>query len=275
MTDLTTMIEDRVKTCEGSVAAEFEDGILLLRLNVPTRLNAIDIKMLEALTSLLDLAVAQKEVRAVIITGSGRAFSSGQHLHEVRVDEQDRSKPAPSDLLRLWYNPLICNIRSADVPIIAAVNGIAAGGATNIALACDFVVAGRSATFVQGFTKIALMPDCGGTWLLPRLIGDARARAAMFLNEPIDAEAAERIGMIYACVDDGELLSAAKEIAREVATLPRRLVCNLKRLLRESSQHNLLAQLNMECEFQCQAESDPAYREGVTAFQERRKPKFL
>lgn len=257
----------------GSISAQWENGTLLAFLDAAERLNSLDIAMHRGLAALLDYAAADEAVRAVVISGRGRAFCAGQDLRSVCADAEGGADLAtPSQLLREWYGPLVLKIREAPFPVIAAVNGIAAGGGCNLALGCDFVIAARSARFLQGFTKVGLVPDCGGTWYLPRLVGDARARAMMLLDEPIDAERAERIGLIYKCVEDGELMEAAREVAAKLAKSPRALVARIKQAQYASWKNELAQQLWLECELQRKAEIEPAFREGVAAFKERRKP---
>lgn len=261
----------RTREGGGRISAQVEEEALIVILDAPERLNSFDVATHRALAAVLDFAAAQNGVRSVIISGQGRAFSSGQDLGSVGEPGDEQS---PSRLLRDWYGPLVLRIREAPFPVIAAVNGIAAGGATNIALACDIVIAARSARFVQGFTKLGLVPDCGATWLLPRLVGDARARAMMLLDEAIDGDTAQRIGLIYRCVEDHELLATARQIAGTLGSMPRAAIARIKRAQLATWQNDLAQQLDLECKLQKDAEEDPAFREGIAAFTERRKPVF-
>jgi len=270
MNDFEKRLAQQAEPCSGRVTAEFRDGIVELSLNVPQRLNAIDLDMVATLMASLDLAAQEPLVRAVVITGRGRAFSSGQNLDDVRTTDGEPNKLSAAELLERGYNPLIRKIRSARLPIIAAVNGVVAGGSMGIALACDFVVAARSASFVQGFSKLAMVPACGTTWFLPRLIGEARTRALLFLNEPIAAEEAARIGLIHRCVDDEEIMPTARAIASKLSEIPRRLLGDMKGVLRESAHHYLAVQLDLESILQREADKDPAHRKSIKDFLEHR-----
>src|SRR5262249_5322482 len=197
------------KMDNSPVLVERRAGYRVLTLNRPQRLNAFNEDMHRALATTLTEADADATCRALLLTGAGRAFSSGQDLN-------DRITPAgdvivPGEALQKYYNPLVLRLRSLRMPVIAAVNGTAAGAACNIALACDIVLAARSATFLQAFARLGLVPDAGGTWLLPRLVGQARARGLALLAEPLSAEKAEDWGLLWRAVDDNALLPGAEK----------------------------------------------------------------
>lgn len=246
------------------------DGWVELTLNRPERLNAFTEDLHRALASALD-AAADDACRAVLITGAGRGFCAGQDLG-------DRAKAeGPLDLgatIEAFYNPLIRRIRALRKPVVCAVNGVAAGAGANIAFACDIVLAARSAKFIQAFAKIGLVPDSGGTFFLPRLIGDARARALMLLAEPVSAEQAESWGLIWKAVDDAALLDEARALAAHLASQPTQGLALTKQALNASAGQDLDAQLDLERDLQREAGRTPDYREGVSAFVEKRPARF-
>src|SRR5918912_1970555 len=196
-----------------TILVESFEGYRRITLNRPERLNALTVEMAAALSAALDEAEADKSCRALLLTGAGRGFCAGQDLTEI-------VGAAPSDLTRLLehYHPLILRLRASPIPIVCAVNGVAAGAGANLALACDIVLAARSASFVQAFARIGLIPDCGGTWFLQRLVGAARARALMMLAEPVPADTAAEWGMIWQVVDDDRLMREAHALASRLAT---------------------------------------------------------
>ena len=247
-------------------------GYRVVTLNRPDRLNAFNEAMLQALTEAIDVAQADESCRALMITGQGRGFCAGQDLSD-RV-----AKPGETVVLgatqEAYYNPLVRKLRALPFPVLAAVNGVAAGAGCNIALACDIVLAGRSASFVQAFARIGLVPDTGGTWFLPRLIGDARARGLALLGEPLDAEQAEAWGLIWKCVDDASLLAEAQKLCEHFAAAPTQGLALIKRALNASAGNTLDAQLDLERDLQRAASLTPDYGEGVRAFIEKRKPNF-
>jgi 2-(1,2-epoxy-1,2-dihydrophenyl)acetyl-CoA isomerase len=207
-----------------------------------------------------------------LITGSGRGFCAGQDLNDRLVKPGE--KPPQRNSLEQHYNPLVRKLRALPFPVIAAVNGVAAGAGCNVALACDIVLAGRSASFVQSFARIGLVPDSGGTWFLPRLVGDARARGLALLAEPLTAEKAERWGLIWKCVDDTSLLAEAQRLCEHFASAPTQGLALIKRALNASAANTLDAQLDLERDLQKIANQMPDYAEGVRAFMEKRKPNF-
>ena len=255
-----------------TVLIERAQGYRVLTLNRPRRLNAFSEIMHEELKRALDEAEADPQCRAVILTGAGSAFCTGQDLNE-RASAPGEPVVLGS-ALETHYNPLIRKLRALPFPVVAAVNGVAAGAGANIALACDMVLAARSASFVQSFARIGLVPDCGGTWILPRLVGPARARGLALTAEPLPAEKAEAWGLIWKMVDDAALMEEARGLCRRFATAPAAGLALIKRVLEESWSNDLDAQLDLERETQREASLTPNYAEGVRAFLEKRPPVF-
>ncbi len=254
------------------ILVETHPGFRIVTLNRPHRLNAFTDAMHKALATALDEAENDDTCRALLLTGSGRAFSSGQDLNE-RITP-DGQVIVPGEALERHYNPLVLRLRALPFPVVAAVNGIAAGAGCNIALACDIVLAARSATFTQVFARIGLVPDAGGTWLLPRLVGQARARGLALLAEPLSAERAEQWGLIWKAVDDDALMDEARALCARFATAPTHGLGLIKRALDASEDNDLKTQLALERTLQRQAGSHEDYREGVRAFLEKRTPRF-
>jgi 2-(1,2-epoxy-1,2-dihydrophenyl)acetyl-CoA isomerase len=250
-----------------------DSGVLSITLNRPEKLNAFNPEMHKALRQALEQARDDAAVRALLITGAGRGFCAGQDLSERTV----HADSAPIDLsvsLGSNYNPLVRRLRELPKPIVCAVNGVAAGAGANIALACDLVLAARSASFVQSFSRLGLVPDSGGTFFLPRLIGSARAMGLALLGEKLSAEDAERWGLIWKAVDDGQLLSEATAIARTLAAGPTKAYGLIKKALYASGGNSLDAQLDLERDLQREAGFSHDYREGVAAFVQKRKPDY-
>jgi 2-(1,2-epoxy-1,2-dihydrophenyl)acetyl-CoA isomerase len=257
---------------EAPVLVDLRDGYRVVTLNRPQRLNACTEAMLEALSQALSDAETDASCRALMLTGAGRGFCAGQDLND-RL-----AKPGGTTVLgsaqEKYYNPLVRKIRALPFPVVAAVNGVAAGAGANIALACDIVLAARSANFIQAFAKIGLIPDSGGTWNLPRLVGPARARGLMLLAEPLSAETAESWGMIWRAVDDAALMSEAEKLCMQLASAPTAGLALTKRALDAAWSNEFSAQLDLERDFQREASLTPDYAEGVRAFAEKRKPNF-
>jgi 2-(1,2-epoxy-1,2-dihydrophenyl)acetyl-CoA isomerase len=232
-------------------------------------LNALNVEMAAALDAAFDEAAADKTCRALLLTGAGRGFCAGQDLTEI-------VGASPADLERLLehYHPLILKIRALSIPVVCAVNGVAAGAGANLALACDIVLAARSATFVQAFARIGLIPDCGGTWFLPRLIGTARARALAFLAEPLPAETAAEWGLVWRMTEDERLLPEAEALAARLAGQASNALALTKRALDATGENTLAQQLDLEGELQRQAGAHPDHAEGVRAFLEKRPAAF-
>ena len=253
------------------VLVDRQDCWTCLTLNRPDRLNAFNEDMHRALADALSAIEADQSCRAVLLTGAGRGFCAGQDLMDRTAGH------GPPDLgatLEKFYNPLIRRLRLLDRPVICGVNGVAAGAGANIALACDIVLAARSARFIQSFSKIGLVPDCGGTFFLPCLVGDARARALALLAEPVTAEQAETWGMIWKVVDDDALADEARALTARLARQPTGALALIKQALNASFGHTLDQQLDMERDFQRQAGRGGDYAEGVQAFIDKRPAKF-
>ncbi len=249
------------------VLVERGAGFRTLSLNRPDKLNVFDDALHEALRVAIDDADADPECRALLLTGAGRGFCAGADLASSMGDDL-------GVVLERNFNPLIRRIRTLRMPVVCAVNGVAAGAGANVALACDIVLAGRSARFVQAFIKIGLVPDAGGTWLLPRLVGDARARGMAMLGGPVTAEQALDWGMIWQVVEDGELLAQAGALAAQLATQPTATLGLMKRMFAVSGTNTLDAQLDLERDSQREAGRGPDFAEGVRAFTEKRAPSF-
>ena len=243
-------------------------GVHTLALNRPERLNALTAGLHAALMAALDAAETDPQCRAVLLHGAGRGFCAGQDLTEVGPD------PDLGDALERRFNPLVRRIRSLPLPVVCAVQGVAAGAGANIALACDIVLAGQSARFTQSFVRIGLVPDAGGTWTLPRLAGDARARGMAMLGEPVSGAEAAAWGLVWRVLPDGELMPEAERIAAHLAALPTQALALMKQALNASSHHTLDQQLDLERDLQRQAGGSADFREGVQAFLEKRPARF-
>jgi len=257
----------------SSILVSLDAGVLSITLNRPDKLNAFNPEMHQRLKAALERARDEPEVRVVLLTGAGRAFCAGQDLAERDVS----AGAAPIDLsvtIGSYYNPLVRRMRELPKPIVCAVNGIAAGAGANIALACDLVLAARSASFLQAFSRIGLLPDSGGTWFLPRLAGSARAMGLALLADKLPAEDAERWGLIWKAVDDARLMDEAQAIARILADGPTKAYGLIKKALHASAGNSLDAQLDLERDLQREAGLSEDYREGVAAFMQKRKPVF-
>ncbi len=254
-----------------NILCEASEGVLEITLNRPDVLNSFNREMSSELQIALDQSKS-KNIRAVLLTGKGRGFCAGQDLSDVIPKEGETTELGK--IVESCYNPIILKIRSIEKPFICAVNGIAAGAGANLALACDIVFAASTASFVQSFSKVGLVPDSGGTFFLPRLIGFARATALTMLAEKITAEEALRIGMIYKVVSSEALLDEAKSIAKYLATQPTKGLGLIKRGLNRSLSNSLEDQLLLERDLQDEAGKSLDYAEGVKAFVEKRAPQF-
>ena len=253
-----------------AILFEIKNKVAIIRLNRPDKLNAFNRDMALLLQEKLDECKHSNEVRAVYMTGMGKAFSAGQDLDEVT----DPNGPELTDILAKHYNPIVKKIRQLEKPIVAAVNGVAAGAGANIALCCDVVVAAQSASFIQAFSKIGLIPDSGGTYFLPRLIGWQKASALCMLGDKVPAAEAERIGMIYKVIADESFADASFEIAVTLSKMPTKALTYTKHALNQSLINNLEDQLLDEEMLQQKAGKTKDYEEGVKAFLEKRKPNF-
>jgi len=253
-----------------TILFQVADGIACLTLNRPDRLNSFTVQMHEEVSQALGNL---GEARVLLITGAGRGFCAGQDLADRAVAPGD----APVDLghsVDAYYNPLIRRLTSLDLPVIAAVNGVAAGAGANIALACDIVIAARGAKFIQSFANIGLIPDSGGTWVLPRLVGQARALGLALTGEPLPAEQAESWGLIWKCVDDDTLLAEARALAARFANGPTLGLAATKHAIRAATLNTLDTELDNERDLMRRLGASADYKEGVAAFLAKRKPLF-
>ena len=249
------------------------DGILVLTLNRPDVLNSFNRAMASALLDALRSAADDASVRVVLLTGSGRAFCAGQDLAEV-LPVAGEAMPDLGDVVRRQYNPIVHAIRSLEKPVVCAVNGVAAGAGANIAFACDITVASAEAIFIQSFTRIGLIPDSGGTYFLPRMIGLQRAAALTMLGDKLDAARAKEWGLVWDVVASAGLMEAAMGIATRLAGMPTRALGLTKRGFNAGLGNDLDTQLALEEELQREAGRTDDYAEGVRAFTEKRKPSF-
>lgn len=255
----------------ASITKEIKDKIDFLTLNRPEVFNSFNREMALLLQSELDAAEKNPEVRAIVITGNGKAFCAGQDLKEVTSPELN---PGFKKILEEHYNPIISRIRKIEKPIIAAVNGVAAGAGANIALACDVVIASENASFIQAFSKIGLVPDSAGTFFLPRLIGFQKASALMMLGDKVSAADAEKLGMVYKVVSSENFIDEVNSIATTMANMPTKALGLTKRLLNNSLESSLEEQLALESKLQIESAQSEDYAEGVDAFVNKRKPEF-
>jgi 2-(1,2-epoxy-1,2-dihydrophenyl)acetyl-CoA isomerase len=255
---------------DETVLRSTADGVLTITLNRPEALNSFTIEMKEAFLSALKDAARDKEVRAIVLTGAGRAFSAGQDLKE-------RQGADVADLgteLRLRYNPIIIAMRRLEKPIVGAINGVAAGAGISIALACDIIIAAENASFIEAFSRVGLVPDTGSTWFLPRLVGPARAAEMMFTADPVDATTAERIGLINRVVPPEKLMEEASALAARLAKSAPIALALAKRALNRTYDVNLEEALDYEAQLQSVAGRSADHTEGVAAFVEKRPPRF-
>ncbi len=247
-----------------------EGGIATITLNRPSVFNSFNQEMIKSLQHHLDVVAQDVSVRAVVLTGTGKAFCAGQDLGEVLEEKEiDFNK-----IVQENYNPLVLKIRNMDKPVVAAVNGVAAGAGANLALACDIVVAKESTNFIQAFSKIGLIPDCGGTYFLPRLIGLQKATALMMLADKVSAAQAKEIGMIYEFFADDIFDAEVAKIADKLANLPTKGLAYTKKLLNQTFNNSIEEQLIQEGLFQAKSGNTSDYQEGVDAFIEKRNPVF-
>ena len=252
------------------IISELKNNVLIITLNRPDKFNSFNREMALELQNELDQAEKNDAVRSILLTGTGKAFCAGQDLSEAI----DPNGPGIEKIVREHYNPIILKLRSIEKPIIAAVNGVAAGAGANIALACDIVLATSSASFIQAFSKIGLVPDSGGTFFLPRLIGFQNASALMMLGDKVLATEAQQMGMIYKVFSDESFMDEVLKLADTLSKMPTKAIGYTKRLLNESMTNNLQEQLNQEGSLQVEAANSYDYKEGVSAFLEKRKPEF-
>ena len=258
---------------DAFILSEVEQGVMTITLNRPDRLNSFNDLMHQQLAACLTQAERDDNVRCLLITGAGRGFCAGQDLNDRNVDP---SGPAPDLGLSVerFYNPLVRRLAALPKPVIAAVNGVAAGAGATLALGCDIVLAARSGTFVMAFSKLGLVPDCGGSWFLPRVAGRARAMGLALLGEKLSAEQAAQWGMIWQLVEDAELADTSRQLARHLATQPTFGLGLIKKALQVSETNGLDAQLDLERDYQRLAGRSDDYRDGVSAFLAKRPPQF-
>ena len=253
-----------------SGATDSTRSVLTLTLNRPAALNSFTAAMHGELLAALNAAANDKAVRAVIVTGAGRGFCAGQDL----ADPAMAGGNDVGAVIERYYRPLAQRVRSMPVPVIAAVNGVAAGAGANFALCCDFVVAARSASFIQAFSKIGLVPDCGGTWLLPRLVGRARALGLAMTGDKLPAEEAQRIGLIWQCVDDAELPATVQALAQRLSLMPSRALAETRRAIDKSMAMDFGDAITLEADTQRELARAGDFAEGVQAFLAKRTPTF-
>ena len=259
------------------VLSRREGAVLTLTLNRPKALNSFTGALHDALMGHLKAAASDTEVRCVVLTGAGRGFCAGQDLSDPAIAPELTPGATPKDigaLIEARYKPLALLLHDFPVPVLAAVNGVAAGAGANLALNCDIVIAARSASFVQAFSKIGLIPDCGGTWLLPRLVGRAQAMALAMLGDKLPAEEACRIGLIYRCVDDAALSAEVLAVAQRLAAMPVRALAETRRTFSKADHLTLSEALSLEAEVQRRLGQSADYLEGVAAFFAKRAPTF-
>jgi len=255
---------------DQTILFSLADGIARITLNRPERLNSLNTAMHAELRAALERAAG---ARVLVLTGAGRGFCAGQDLND-RAVAPDGVAADLGDSIERYYKPLVLALRALPVPVIAAVNGVAAGAGANLALACDLVIAARSAVFVQAFAKLGLVPDSGGTWLLPRLVGTARALGLALLGDKLSAERAEEWGLIWRCVEDAQFPCVVEDLARQLASAPTRGLARTKQAIYESSTRTLAAQLDIERDYQGELGRSADYAEGVAAFTAKRAPRF-
>ena len=254
----------------NSILTEEKNNVLVVTLNRPEKLNCFNREMALQLISVLDKAENNNNVRAIIITGMGKAFCAGQDLSEAI----DPNGPGIKKIVGEHYNPIILKIRSIEKPIIAVINGVAAGAGANIALACDIIYASKSASFIQAFSKIGLIPDSGGTYTLPRLVGFNLASALMITGDKLSADDAKNFGIVYKVFDDENLMELSIASAIKIAAMPTKAIGLTKRLLNKTYSNSLEQQLVLEKNLQIEAANTSDYKEGVNAFLEKRNPNF-
>jgi 2-(1,2-epoxy-1,2-dihydrophenyl)acetyl-CoA isomerase len=257
----------------NTILFQVEDGVGKLTLNRPQTLNSFTAEMHEEVRGVLEQVHADAAIRCLLLTGSGRGFCAGQDLSDRAVSAAD-GPPDLGDSVERNYNPLIRSLMTLPKPVVCAVNGVAAGAGASIALACDIVLAARSASFVQVFCKIGLIPDSGGTWNLPRAVGLPRAKGLALLGDKLTADQAEIWGMIWRCTDDDKLQDEALKLAKYLATQPTKGLAMIKQLLTESSGNRLDQQLELEKDTMRMLGRSHDYQEGVAAFLEKRAPRF-
>ena len=258
---------------ENYIISEQNEGVLTITLNRPENLNSFNKAMALHLQDVLNWAEDDKEIRAIILTGAGKGFCAGQDLAEA-VEVGKDPEAELGDIVRNSYNPIIRAIRTIGVPVIAAVNGTAAGAGANLAFACDLILASEHAKFIQAFSKIGLIPDSGGTYFLPRMVGMHRAAARMMLADSLPAEEAKKLGIVLEIYSANKLMSEAEILANRLASQPTQSFKLIKQAINHSFDNTLEEQLELEADLQTQAGKTEDYTEGVNAFMEKRIPEF-
>jgi 2-(1,2-epoxy-1,2-dihydrophenyl)acetyl-CoA isomerase len=257
----------------ATILFECSAGIARLTLNRPERLNSFNTQMHEEVRKALGEIKEDASCRVLILTGAGRGFCAGQDLGD-RAVSPGTAAPDLGESIDRYYKPLVLALRALPMPVIGAVNGVAAGAGANLALACDLVIATRSASFIQSFSKVALVPDSGGTWFLPRLVGQARAIGLAFLGDKLGADEAADWGLIWRCVADEEFAGEVEKLAQRLALAPTRALARAKQALYTSGERDLAQQLDVERDYQRELGRSSDYAEGVAAFLEKRTPRF-
>ena len=256
-----------------TILFEVSNGVARLTLNRPDRLNSFNVQMHGEVKDALSQLKSNSEARVLVFTGAGRGFCAGQDLGDRAVAPGGQGVDL-GDSIENYYKPLVLALRNLPMPVIGAINGVAAGAGANLALACDLIIASKSASFVQAFSKLGLVPDSGGTWFLPRLVGNARAMGLALLGDKLPAEQAAQWGLIWRCVEDAEFKNTVDQLATQLAAAPTRGLARTKQAIYESWSHTLEQQLDQERDFQRELGRSQDYAEGVAAFTEKRTPKF-
>jgi 2-(1,2-epoxy-1,2-dihydrophenyl)acetyl-CoA isomerase len=256
-----------------TILFEINAGVARLTLNRPDRLNSFNVQMHQEVREALTQVAASKEARVLVFSGAGRGFCAGQDLGDRAVAPGGQGVDL-GESIENYYKPLVLALRNLPLPVIGAINGVAAGAGANLALACDLVIATRSASFVQAFSKLGLVPDSGGTWFLPRLLGNARAMGLAMLGDKLSAEQAAQWGLIWRCVEDAEFKSTVDQLATQLAAAPTKGLARTKQAIYESWNQTLEQQLDLERDLQRELGRSQDYAEGVAAFTEKRTPKF-
>ena len=259
---------------EPLVLVATDGPVRTLTLNRPAALNSFTGAMHGELRAALEAAVADEAVRCLVITGAGRGFCAGQDLNDPDMGPGPDGKPDVGAVIERNYRPLALRIRTLPIPVIAMVNGVAAGAGANFALGCDVVLAARSASFIQAFSKIGLIPDCGGTWLLPRIVGRARAIGLAMTGDKLSAEEAAQMGMIWRCVDDAALAEQTRTLALKLAAMPSRALAATRLAIDEAMPASYAEALSIEPRVQGELGRAGDFAEGVAAFQQKRAPVF-
>ena len=254
-----------------SIIYELKDGVAHIKLNRPDKYNAFVRDMAMSIQGHLTAAALDDSIRCILLSANGKAFCAGQDLSEISAG----SDLTVTRIVDEHFNPIVRMMAELEKPIVCSVQGVAAGAGANLALSCDIVIAGRSASFIQAFSKIGLIPDTGGTFYLPRLVGFQKAMALMMLGDKVSAEEAERMAMIYKVVDDDQLEAEAWALATKLATMPTKALGLIKQALNRSMTNDLVKQIQIESQLQTSASNTLDFKEGVTAFLEKRKPNFI